>query len=273
MLTVIVKLAIEAKQNTILENVLQDLDRLFQLWNASAEDRANVHYLLHTLLAESDAWLSHVHLMKWLESFKTEAECEKEVEKLTKAVAAAVAKSDVFLYQSLVNSAAARVVAKSNPDLIKLATIYVNGSYKDLIDLTKTSKIFTTVPGLTQEAAVTKIRLLTLTALAQEKTNIPYQQIATALDVPLDDAESFVLDAISEGILDAKLDHLSSSIFVTYALRREFATAQWTDLHNKLGKWLDNIKGMLNVIRESRSHQGSTQQHLALKQGLVSATQ
>jgi hypothetical protein len=267
----IVKLAIASKQSNVLENVLQDLDRLFQVWTVSEAEKARLHLLLHTLLAESDPWLSHVHHMKWLESFKTESDCEKQVEELTKAITLALAKSDVFQFQSLISSTAAAVVAKSNPDLIKLANIFTRGTYKEFLDWSKTTNLFKSTPALSIDAAATKIRILTITSLAQERTNIPYQDIATALDIAVEDAESWVLDAIADGLLDAKLDHLSSSIFVTYAFRREFAPAQWNDLHDKLGKWMDNIKGMLSVIRESRSHPGATntQQHIALKQGLV----
>jgi translation initiation factor 3 subunit M len=266
-----VKLAIAAKQNTILDQILQDLDRLFQLWHVAEAEKSRIHYSLHTLLAESDPWLSHVHMLKWLESFKSESDAAQHVDQLTAAITSALARSTVFQYQSIASSHAAAAVAKKNADLIKLAQIFTSGSYNDLIAFSKASPAVFAAP-LSLEAATTKIRILTIVSLANKSAIIPYETIAKEIGVSVDDAESWVLDTISEGLLEAKLDHLSSSVFVTYAFRREFGNAQWKDLQDKLSKWMDNIQGMISVIRDARSH-GKEGQHTALKHGLVGSSQ
>ena len=265
----IVKLGIAAKQSNVLDSAMQDVDRLLTVWGVNDVEKMRLHFSLSKLLADSDPWLSHVHQLKWVESFKTEADCEKHLSELTEAIQAVLARPDVFQYQSLVGSPAAAAVSKKHPDLIKLAHIFTRGTYQEFVIFSKATTIFSAPSPLSLDASVTKIRILTLVSMAQERSNIPYQAIASALEVNLEDAESWVLDAVAEGLLDAKLDHLSSSIFVTYAFRREFAPAQWNDLHDKLGKWMENIKGMLGVLHEARTHPTKEAQHSALKHALV----
>lgn len=262
----IIKLAISAKQSTVLDSVLQDLDRLTAIWGISAEEKSKLHHQLSILLSESNPWIAHVHQMKWLESFKTEAECQANVSELTAAFVSAIRRPDVFQYQTLISSVAAKVVATSNANIIKLATILHNGTYQDFETFAKATP---EVAGISVETLATKMRILTLVSLAQESTKIPYQTIATALSVPADDVEAWVLDTISEGLIDAKLDHYSNSVYITYAFQRSFGTPQWVDLREKIGKWMENLKGMIGVIHESRSHQGKVAQGEALKQALV----
>lgn len=268
----IVKLAIAAKQSGILDSAMQDIDRLLPTWGASDEEKMRLHFSLSKLLVESEPWLSHIHQMKWVESFKTDADCEKHLADLTQAIQGAVARPDVFQYQTIASSHAASAVSKSNPELIKLVGIFTRGTYQEFVSFSKSTTLFSSPSPLSSTAAATKMRILTLVSLAQEKSNISYQAIASALEVPVEDTETWVLDAISEGLLDAKLDHLSSSIFVTYAFRREFAPSQWNELHNKLGKWMENIKGMLSVLREARAHPTKEAQQSALKHALVGPT-
>lgn len=272
LLEAIIRLAIETKQADVVDAILQDLDRLLAQWSVSDAERSRVHHLLSILLADTDPWISHVHRMKWFESFKSTSDCEEVAAELTQAMIAALNRPDVFQYQTLCSAPAASVVSKSNPDLIKLAHIYTNGLYKDFVEFSKSTSLFSN-NTLSLEVASTKSRILTLVSLAQEKSTVSYQSIATALDVPLEDAEQWALDAIAEGLLDAKLDHLSSSILVSYAFRREFGDSQWVDLHNKLGKWMENIKGMITVIRDARSQTSKQSQHNTLKQGLLATAQ
>lgn len=265
----IVKLSIAAKQSNVLDSVLQDLDRLTHLWGVSAEEKAKLHYQLSLLLADSNPWVAHVHQTKWLESFKSEADCQSHVTELTQAFVAAIGRPDVFQYQTLISSPAAKVVSAANPELIKLATLLHNGSYQEYDAFTKSTKIFASFSALSVETIATKMRILTLVSLAQENTKIPYSTIAAALAVPADDVEAWVLDTISEGLIDAKLDHYSDSVYITYAFQRSFGTPQWVELRDKIGKWMENLKGMIAVIHDSRSHQGKAAQGEALKQALV----
>ena len=270
----IVKLSVAAKQSTVLDNVLQDLDRLVHLWGISEEEKAKLHHQLSALLAESNPWVAHVHQMKWLESFKTEAEAEAHSSELTAAFVSAIGRPDVFQYQTLISSIAAQVIAKSNPDLLKLAAILHNGSYQDFETFSKSGTKILSATNLSVDALATKMRILTLVSLAQENTKIPYETIASSLSVSADDVESWVLDTISEGLIDAKLDHFSNSVYITYAFQRSFGTPQWVDLRDKIGKWMENIKGMIGVIHDSRSqHQGKAAQGEALKQALVGNAQ
>lgn len=267
----IVKLAIATKQSNVLDSVLQDLDRLVHLWNISAEDKAKLHHQLSVLLAESDPWLSHVHQAKWYESFKTEEAVKPVINELTDALVAMLSRADVFQYQTIVSALATKVISNTNHDLLTLASLLNKGTYSDFTKFAAQTKLFSSTPALKLDVITTKMRILTVVDLAQDCNKIAYQTIASELSVPVEDVEMWVLDTISEGLIEAKLDHYSNSVFVSYAFRREFGAAQWTDLRDKVGKWMENVKGMISVIHDSRAQQGKVAQGESIKQALIGA--
>ena len=66
--------------------------------------------------------------------------------------------------------------------------------------------------------------------------------------VPLADVESWVVQAIAEGLIDARMDQATSLVTVTRATQREFGTAQWAQLHTKLRAWRDSVSGLLALV-------------------------
>jgi hypothetical protein len=48
---------------------------------------------------------------------------------------------------------------------------------------------------------------------------IPYSVVASALGVPEDDVESWVVLAISEGLLEARMDQFTNILDIRYELR------------------------------------------------------
>jgi len=68
--------------------------------------------------------------------------------------------------------------------------------------------------------------------------------------VPVTEVEAWVVSTISEGLIDARMDQLTSSVVVTRAMQREFGSAQWLALQAKLAAWKTSVAGLLAVVEQ-----------------------
>ena len=68
--------------------------------------------------------------------------------------------------------------------------------------------------GLKEEECIFKMRLLSLASLGAAAQEIPYSLIAKTLQLDEAEVESWVIIAISEGVLEAKMDQLKRVITI-----------------------------------------------------------
>jgi translation initiation factor 3 subunit M len=104
--------------------------------------------------------------------------------------------------------------------------------------------------GLEPAVAVRKLQLLTLVSLAHDAggADITFATIAQATELPIEEVEELVLDAIAAGLLDARMDELRAVVRVGRCLHRTFGKAQWSKLHAELGQWRTTIQAVLEVM-------------------------
>lgn len=69
--------------------------------------------------------------------------------------------------------------------------------------------------GLDIEECIKKMRYLSLATIAAAQVEIPYAIISKALQIDLVEVETWVISAIGEDLIDAKLDQLREVVLVT----------------------------------------------------------
>jgi hypothetical protein len=60
------------------------------------------------------------------------------------------------------------------------------------------------------------------------------------------------MQAISAGLLIAKMNQVSSEVLVSFCIEREFSEKQWGSLQESLVDWRDSIRGLLQVVQTAR---------------------
>jgi len=122
--------------------------------------------------------------------------------------------------------------------------------------------------GLTEEACISKMRLLSLASIGTN-SKVPYATIAQTLQVPEADVEQWVIRAISARLIEAQMDQLNQHVTITYVIdfravvspsfsrstARVFGAEQWQVLADKLTKWREDISGLLQIVRDVRAQQ------------------
>ena len=100
--------------------------------------------------------------------------------------------------------------------LVELLNIICTGSLADFTRFQQSNADIISEFGIDATDVVHSIRLMTLCALGCEKSSLTFQEIATALDVRDDEVEEWVVEAVGEGILEAHMDQVNSTISVRF---------------------------------------------------------
>lgn len=216
-----------------------------------------------------------VHL-KYLKSFDGEDIATVPASALEHAkavVADALLGGSVFQFDHLVSSNVVKALANSSSTkpLFDLLHIFAGQNFDAFSKFVSANKSVVESIGTGAEDALSrKIRLLTVVSVASSAlanssavigadgvavstaVSAPYSAFATALQVSEDDVESWVIDAVTAEILEAKLDQLHNVVQVSYAMQRTFDVSNWKQLGEKLATWKENVRGMLKVIHQAR---------------------
>lgn len=107
--------------------------------------------------------------------------------------------------------------------------------------------------GLSQDACTRHMKILSLCSLAADQEEIPYKNVAQALQLPSEDqVESWVIAAVSSGLLAAKMDQLQQKVLVERSIVRKFDMEQWRVLQSELTLWKNNVRGILEAFKQSQ---------------------
>lgn len=107
--------------------------------------------------------------------------------------------------------------------------------------------------GLVGEECVRYMRILSMCSLAAEHEEIPYSSIAETLQLPSEkEVESWVIAAVSSGLLSAKMDQLQQKVMVERSVIRRFDMDQWKALQSQLNLWKQNLKGILDAFQQTQ---------------------
>jgi translation initiation factor 3 subunit M len=107
--------------------------------------------------------------------------------------------------------------------------------------------------NLDAEACTRNMRILSLCSLSSEHEEIPYSVIAETLQLEPDTVETWVIAAVSSGLLRAKMDQLDRRVMVERSVVRQFDMEQWKALQSRLLSWKQNVGNVLAGLKESQS--------------------
>jgi len=148
-----------------------------------------------------------------------------------------------------------------NKTLFELLKVFQEGKlveYQAFLQANGGEKVLTQW-GLDPEACTRHMRILSLCTLASEHEEIPYSVIAETLQlaVPASEndtqVESWVIAAVSSGLLEAKMDQLARTVMVERSVVRRFDMEQWKALQSRLSTWKQNVANVLAGFKESQA--------------------
>ncbi|KAI0265916.1 hypothetical protein BC834DRAFT_924157 [Gloeopeniophorella convolvens] len=168
------------------------------------------------------------------------------------AISAALSDPAVLDFDALFKLDA--VVAASAHPLFALLRVFLTGGLDDLRAWQGANAGVAETHGLDAAQLERKIRLLALADLGFQNIgqDLPYAQVAAALQVDPAHVERWVIDAIRAGLLTGKLAQPSQTLRVTRATARTFGKSEWALLARRLAGWRAGLAGVLEVVAAAR---------------------
>jgi len=197
--------------------------------------------------------LKKYHLLYQGEEAKTLSAkdvADSTVELLTDAIML----PSVIQFDDILSYDTVKALGKSkHGDLVKLCQVFLSGTVNDLRDFhSKNQKMFAQY-DLKFEDNLSKIRLLTLATMAHGRAEIALSEVAAALEEEESNVERWVVRAISEGVIDGRIDQLHSKMLVKSSFQRKFEKEEWGFLDAKLSQWIDNLENVIKFIGEQKT--------------------
>ncbi|CAJ1394599.1 unnamed protein product [Effrenium voratum] len=140
--------------------------------------------------------------------------------------------------------------------LVTLCEIFLFGAVDDLKDFHKKNEKCFEEHGLSFQDAMAKIRLLTLATMSRGQSELPLDEIAKQIQESPSGVEPWVVRAISEGVIDARIDQLNRKVLVKSAFLRKFEKEEWNFLDSKLSQWIENLEQVIKFLGEQKTKDG-----------------
>jgi len=142
-------------------------------------------------------------------------------------------------------------LCKETKSLFDLLSIFQQGKLEDFQTFQTNNPDTLTKYSIPSISATRNMRLLSLCSLATDYEEIPYDAIASTLQVEPSDVESWVIDAVSSGLLDAKMNQLEKVVLVERCAVRRFGIDQWKILQKRIDLWKKNVRDVLEGLKSS----------------------
>jgi len=142
--------------------------------------------------------------------------------------------------------------SKDHSRLFQLLKIFVGENFEAYIAFIGANADYLKSIGLREEECTFKMRLLSLATLGAANQEIPYSLIAKTLQLEESEVETWVITAMSEEVLDAKMDQLRKVVTISRCLQRIFTKSQWKQLSDNIALWRKNTKSILKTIQETK---------------------
>jgi len=168
------------------------------------------------------------------------------------AILEAIAFEDLFQCDNLLSLESVKALQndKEHGKLYTLLTIFAKDKLDGLQAFVSANPGFLESKNLSSDLAFRKIRLLSIASLGSEAREIPYSLIASTLQVSLSEVESWVIEAVSAKLLEAKMNQLRQVVSVGFCVQRVFAKEQWTSLATLLKKWQGSVSQLLSTVNQ-----------------------
>jgi len=235
-------------------------------WELDDEEARRLHLAIaDAAQAAGDLDWSQTHIVEALQTIPpAEASSKAARDLAVRALTSALTHPAVFDFTPLTAADAVQALRSSDAALFELLEIFTADTLDAYEDFISTTPVANILPdnALTPhaDALQTKIRLLTLASLAAAATtttgptarSLSYETIASALRVPQEEVEKWVIDTIRAGLVEGKLSQLRSEFLVHRATYRVFGEKQWAEVQGRLMVWRRSLENVLGVIRSER---------------------
>ncbi|KAK0734033.1 hypothetical protein B0T26DRAFT_634021 [Lasiosphaeria miniovina] len=247
-------------QFELLKPRLKNLDLWFEEWETDEEDQRKLYVDVSDAAGEAgDEEESYRFLLKALGTIDRDDQDEvtsEEAQKLSlKAARMAIPSPARFDFQDLRALPSVQALNDSHPIYAQLLDIFTEQDLEDYNDFREEHEGWIEKEKLDHEKLQRKMRLLTFASLAASTPNreIPYQNIAHALQIPSEEVEMWTIDVIRAKLVEGRLSQKQKVFLVHRTTYRVFGEKQWRELGTRVDQFKNVLDRLITVVRKSQA--------------------
>jgi len=245
----LVKVAGECHELTTVYKDMSTVNTMFQKSPPTDEQMQKLYRLLHEMLLLNGRSDDASRVMIELLGTYTTENASQAKEEAQRCIVASLADPNTFLMDHLLNLKPVKVL--EGQPIHQLLKIFVNEQLDSYVKFYEKNKAFVDGLGLKHEDNLGKMRLLSFMQMAENRGEIPLAEICQTLDIPENEVEDFLIDAIKTRLVRAKISQGDGVVHVSSTMHRTFTNSDWTHLYNLLSGWktnLNSVKDHLNTV-------------------------
>jgi len=250
--------------------------KLFDQWIADWKLQPAETYSLFLLIAQLCKSVDlvgdwHRYLLKSLSALDQEKKdvLENAKSAVHEGIVIALGSPGVMYYDTLLSMSAVKHLAedKKYAPTYQLLRILTTETVESYTKFANENKNYVQQMKLNEEELLRKLRTLTICSLGLEKERLPYSLLKEKLQcASISAVESSVIDAVTSGCVEAKIDEANEEVIILRSMRRVFDNKAWSGLSAQLAAWKKNLTNVLTSL-----HQAQAQQNVNIANNAVAA--
>lgn len=229
----------------ILKNNLMIIDQIASQWEISKNQRITLYKRVIQILAEDEKLAAYELMLKTIRLFgDDETLIVDNKDLITQAIRLALEHPKIAQFEYLYDVAAVQTLKKKNADekIISLLEIFVSEELDSFKKWEGDNKSFLESSGIEASVLKNKIFYLSLFKLAGDDNMISFDKLAETVGIPKSEVEDWVIDAIVNGIIDARIDQEEEKVIINTFPQKS------SKLGDRLEKTLSNFDSVLSKI-------------------------
>lgn len=219
----------------------------------ATEQLQKLYRLLHEVLLAAGRSEEAGQVMVELLGTFTMENASQAREEAQRCIVASLADPKTFLFDHLLSLKPVKCLA--GEPIHNLLNIFVSEKLDAYIKFYESNKSFVEGLGLKHEDNLRKMKLLSFMQLAENRSEITFEEIQTSIQIEEEEVEEFMMDVITTKLVRAKLAQDNGLVYVSSTMHRTFGPGEWQQLHQLLKSWKNNI----HTVKDQMHHVASAQ--------------
>ncbi|KAI1127940.1 PCI-domain-containing protein [Nemania abortiva] len=240
-----------------LKPYLKSLDEWMDVWETDSDDRRQTYEAIAETARDSgDAYTSYQYILKALRTFEDDEIKSEEAQKIAlRALKTALLSPAQYDFQDLLSAPCVQALSETQPVYFELLTVFAEKDLEDYDEFREEHEGFVEKEHLDAEKLQTKMRLLTFTSLAArtQTREIPYDEIAEALQIPMEEVELWIIDVIRAQLVEGRMSQQKKVFLVHRTTYRVFGEKQWRQLGDLVDTWRDTLAKVATTLRKEQA--------------------
>ena len=134
----------------------------------------------------------------------------------------------------------------------ELLEIFASGTCQQFQEFVSKQGAFLSEAGIDIDSARSSVSLSAFSRLCSGQQVVSYADVAKALNITEDEVEFVTIEAVTQGIVDVRLNQPAKTIIVRYAKPRSF-TEEWQKLGQRVESFKLNILELVAVLESAKN--------------------